>query len=105
MVTPELHPEQGPNWEWVYENRAALLNRLGGNYKGDGPGILRKIPDETLDELKRIFEVTGGLKRYEKIESCSRKKADEMNLDLDESTDNEYFRHIFKTNNGLHTKQ
>jgi heterodisulfide reductase subunit C len=104
MLTPELHPEQGPNWEWVYENRKDLVKRLGGNYKGDGPGILRKIPDETLNELRKIFEVTGGLKRYEKIESFSKKKAKEMNLDLDETTDNEYFRHIYKTNNGSHTK-
>ncbi len=40
-----------------------LINRLGGNYKGDGPGILRKIPDETLDELRKIFEVTGGMEQ------------------------------------------
>jgi heterodisulfide reductase subunit C len=104
MINPELHPEQGPNWEWVYENRKDLLNRLGGNYKGDGPGILRKIPEETLNELRKIFEVTGGLKRYEKIESYSKKKAEELNLDLDETTDNEYFQHIYKTNNGSHTK-
>jgi heterodisulfide reductase subunit C len=104
-ISPELHPEQGPNWEWVHENRSALFNRLGGNFKGEGPGILRKIPEETLDELKRIFEVTGGMIRYERIEFHSRKKAEEMNLDLDENTDNEYFRHIYKTNNGSHTKQ
>jgi heterodisulfide reductase subunit C len=103
-ITPELHPEQGPNWEWVYENRAELLERLGGNFKGDGPGILRKIPQETLDELKKIFEVTGGLERYEKIESFSKKKAQELDLELDEGTENEYFRHIYKTNNGTHTK-
>ncbi len=42
------------------KTRSELVNRLGGNYKGDGPGILRKIPEETLDELKKIFEVTGG---------------------------------------------
>ncbi len=105
MVSPELHPEQGPNWEWVYENRAELLNRLGGNYKGDGPGILRKIPQETLDELRKIFEVTGGLQRYEKIEYYSKKKAEELDLNLDEGIDNEYFRTIYKTNNGSHTKQ
>lgn len=103
-ITPELHPEQGPNWEWVYENRTELLERLGGNFKGDGPGILRRIPQETLDELKKIFEVTGGLERYEKIESFSKKKAQELNLELDEGIDNEYFRHIYKTNNGTHTK-
>lgn len=105
MVTPELHPEQGPNWEWVHENRADLVNRLGGNFGGNGPGILRKIPEETLDELKKIFEVTGGLKRYERIEYYSKKKAEELDLNFDESTDNEYFRHIYKTNNGSHTKQ
>lgn len=103
-ISPSLHPEQGPNWEWVYENRADIFERLGANFKGDGPGILRKIPDEALDELKKIFEVTGGLDRYEKIESFSKKKAKELNMELDEGIDNEYFRHIYTTNNGSHTK-
>jgi heterodisulfide reductase subunit C len=102
-ITPDLHPEQGPVWEWVHENREELLKRLGANYKGDGPGLLRKIPRETLDELKRIFEVTGGLKRYEKIETSSRKKAGEMNMNLDDTNDNEYIRHLYNANNGSHT--
>jgi heterodisulfide reductase subunit C len=103
-ITIAMHPEQGPVWEWVQDNKAELLNRLGGNYKGDGPGILRKIPEETLAELKRIFEVTGGMERYEKIESFSKTKAKEMNLELTEGIDNEYFRHIYKTNNGTHSR-
>ena len=103
-ISTAMHPEQGPVWEWVQDNKAELLNRLGGNYKGDGPGILRKIPEETLDELRRIFEVTGGLDRYAKIETYSKKKAEEMDLDLDEGIDNEYFRHIYTTNNGTHNK-
>ncbi|HEX2968242.1 MAG TPA: 4Fe-4S dicluster domain-containing protein [Bacteroidales bacterium] len=105
MVKPDLHPEQGPNWEWIYENRDEFLERIGANYKGDGPGILRKIPEETLSELKEIFEVTGGMTRYENIEFYSKKKAEEMNLELDDSLENEYFRTIYKTNNGTHTKQ
>jgi len=48
--------------------------------------------------------VTGGKKRYDKIEFYSRKKAEELNLEFDEGIDNEYFRHIYKTNNGSHTK-
>ena len=104
-ITIEMHPEQGPMWEWVQANKADLLERLGGNYKGDGPGILRKIPDETLAELRKIFEVTGGLDRYEKIESFSRKKAEEMNMELDDTIDNEYFRHIYKSNDGSHTRK
>jgi len=103
-ISPALHPEQGPTWDWVYDNRTELFDRLGGNYKGDGPGILRKIPDETLDELKKIFEVTGGSERYEKIEFFSKKKAEEMNLKIDGSIDNEYFRHIFRFNSNNHCK-
>jgi heterodisulfide reductase subunit C2 len=103
-VSSAMHPEQGPVWEWVQENKTELLERLGGNYKGDGPGILRKIPEETLDELRRIFEVTGGLERYEKIEKYSAAKAEEMNMDLDDGMENEYFMHIYKTNNGSHTR-
>ena len=103
-VGTTMHPEQGPVWEWVQDNKAALLERLGGNYKGDGPGILRKIPEETLDELKKIFEVTGGLDRYEKIESFSKSKAREMNLELTDGIESEYFKHIYKTNNGTHTR-
>ena len=103
-VSTELHPEQGPVWEWVMDNKTELHERLGGNYKKDGPGILRKIPQEALDELKSIFAVTGGLDRYEKIEAHSKKKAREMNLELDDTTDNEYFRHIYKHNSGIHTK-
>jgi heterodisulfide reductase subunit C len=104
-LTMELHPEQGPVWEWVLDNREDLLERLGGNYKGDGPGILRKIPDETLAELRKIFDVTGGTDRYKKIEEYSRQKACEMGLELDDGIENEYFRHIYKANNGSHTHQ
>ena len=104
-ISLALHPEQGPVWEWVQNNKAELLGRLGGNYKGDGPGILRKIPDEALGELKRIFEVTGGMDRYNKIEQFSRQKAEDMDMELDNGIESEYFRHIYKTNNGSHTRE
>jgi heterodisulfide reductase subunit C len=103
-VGTDLHPEQGPVWDWIQENWKELFKRLGANYKGDGPGILRKIPDEALDEIRRIFEETGGMKRYEKIEKFSKRKAEELNLVLDDGIDNEYFRHIYKTNNKKHTR-
>ena len=92
-------------WDWIQDNWTNLFKRLGANYKGDGPGILRKIPEEALNEIRKIFEVTGGNMRFEKIEKFSRKKAEEMNMSFDEGIDNEYFRHIYKTNNSCHTKQ
>ncbi|MFN8240910.1 MAG: 4Fe-4S dicluster domain-containing protein [Bacteroidales bacterium] len=103
-ISTKLHPEQGPVWQWVMDNKESLLDRLGGNYKGEGPGILRKIPQDTLDELRRIFEVTGGIERYDKIEECSKRKAEEMGLELTEGIDNEYFEFIYKNNSGNHTR-
>jgi heterodisulfide reductase subunit C len=103
-VGTDLHPEQGPVWDWIQDNWTDLFKRLGANYKGDGPGILRKIPEEAMDEIRKIFEVTGGDKRFETIEIFSKKKAEEMNLSLDDGIENEYFRHIYKTNNNCHTR-
>jgi heterodisulfide reductase subunit C len=83
-ITYADHPEAGPIWEWMTNNADTVFNRLGGNLDGKGSGVLRKIPQEDLDELKRIFEVTGGMKRYQKIEECSAQKAEEMGVTMDE---------------------
>jgi heterodisulfide reductase subunit C len=103
-VGTSLHPEQGPVWDWIQDNWSDLFKKMGANYKGDGPGILRRIPEEAMDEIREIFKVTGGMKRFENIEKFSKKKAKELNMQLDEGIENEYFRHIYKTNNGSHTK-
>ena len=103
-VGTNLHPEQGPVWDWIQDNWKELFNKMGANYKGDGPGILRKIPKEAMDEIRSIFKETGGMARYEAIEKFSKKKAEELNMVLDDGIDNEYFRHIYKTNNGKHTR-
>jgi heterodisulfide reductase subunit C1 len=103
-VGTTMHPEQGPVWDWIQDNWSALFKKMGANYKGDGPGILRKIPEEAMNEIREIFKVTGGMKRFENIEKFSREKARELDMKLDESIDNEYFQHIYKTNNGCHTR-
>lgn len=103
-VGTSLHPEQGPVWDWIQDNWVKLFRKMGGNYKGDGPGILRKIPEEAMDEIREIFKVTGGMKRFENIEEFSKKKAKELDLELEDGIDNEYFRHIYKANNGTHTR-
>ncbi len=105
LVAAKLHPEQGPMWEWSQQHLLEIYNRLGANYKGDGPGALRKIPEEALDELARIFEITGGNKRFETIEEFSSKKAKELGLELDSGTDSEYFLNIYTTNNNRHNKK
>ena len=103
-VGTSLHPEQGPVWDWIQDNWRALFKKMGANYEGDGPGILRRIPEDAMDEIREIFKVTGGMERFENIEEFSKKKAKELNMQLDEGIDNEYFRHIYKTNNGSHSR-
>lgn len=94
----EMHPEAGPVWKWEHANLDDVFQRLGANLDGEGPGILRKIPDESLEELKRIFDITGGTERLEKLEEASRKKAEEMGL-----SDDEYFVKIYTENSGEHS--
>jgi heterodisulfide reductase subunit C1 len=103
-VGTSMHPEQGPVWDWIQENWHDLFKKMGANYKGDGPGILRRIPEEAMDEIRAIFKETGGTKRFENIEKFSEIKAKELNMLLDEGIENEYFQHIYKTNNGSHTR-
>ena len=83
---PDEHPESGPVSRWVIENKEEVFGRLGANYQGKGPGALRRIPQEDLDELQAIFDVTGGSERIASVEAASRRKAEEMGMDFDEYT-------------------
>jgi len=104
-LSPEMHPELGPVGEWIYENKEEVFRRVGANYRGDGEGPLRKIPKESVDELYRIFEITGGFDRFDKIEHYSKMKAEEMGLHDDpEEPQSEYFNHVYTSNSGKHNK-
>lgn len=69
-IDPAYHPEQGPIWEWYREHIEEIAPKLGANYHGDGPGALRNIPEEDLNEVREIFRVTGGMKLRETIENA-----------------------------------
>jgi heterodisulfide reductase subunit C len=103
-ITLEDHPEQGPTWEWQNRNLEALYERFGVRYKGDGPGPMRRIPEEALAELKSIFDVTGAIDLFNIIEEQSAKKAREMNLELDDRLDCEYIHEIYNYDSGIHTR-
>ena len=86
----EEHVESGPVWKWHTEHLEDSLARQGANYLGY-EGILRKIPQESLDELKAIFDVTGGTERIETVEKYSLQKAEEMGM-----TPEEYEKYTFE---------
>lgn len=83
----EKHKESGPVYKWHLEHREDTYARLGANYRGDGPGVLRKIPDADLLELKAIFDITGATERREFIEKLSEEKAAEMGMTPEEYRD------------------
>jgi heterodisulfide reductase subunit C len=96
-LKPELHPEQGPVWQWFFENRQELYNRLGANLDKDGPGTLRKIRNSVLAELNAIFDESGATDFLEKIETASREKAAEMGLTDENGGMDRYFRHVYES--------
>ena len=93
-VDTEMYPEQGPVWEWLRENRASMLKRLVTSYSKEQSGTLRNISQESLNDLKKIFDETGGTQRFEKIEKYSSVKAKELNIDFKEGKD-DYFKHLY----------
>jgi heterodisulfide reductase subunit C len=75
IVAPEMHPEQGPIWKWVCDNKTKVYERLQANLDKQGAGTLRKIHQKNLDELSAIFYETGGIDLYDIIEKFSQKQA------------------------------
>jgi heterodisulfide reductase subunit C1 len=100
-VETGLHPEQGPIWDWFKANVKDVSTRLGSQYNQKGAGTLRKISQESLDELKAIFEETGAMERWERIERFSEMKAAEMGLEFSGGMD-EYFMHVYTANTKAH---
>ena len=94
----EDHKESGPVWKWHTEHLEDNMERLGANYQGTGPGVLRRIPQESLDELKAIFDVTGATERIETVERFSSMKAEQMGLSMEEYADR-----AFRYDSGKHT--
>jgi heterodisulfide reductase subunit C len=97
-VGTDSHPEQGPVWDWRQQNWSAIMERLGANYKGAGPGIMRKIPDEALAEIINIFEQTGAMDRFSKIESFSAKKSAQVGSESEDA----YLKQVYTVNNNSH---
>ena len=78
------HPEAGRVWEWEEQHLEEVYERLGANLEGSGPGALRKIPDEDLAQLKKIFDLTGATKRMETVREAGRREAEELGLTEEE---------------------
>ena len=99
LVNPDMHPEQGPVWKWVYDNDREVFGRFNPTYMQEGPGAMRRIDERSLEELRRIFEETGGMEFFDSIERYSEKKARELGFD---GADEEYLKYTYTTNSNCH---
>ena len=90
----------GEVWEWEEKHLDDVFERLGGNLDGEGPGAMRRIPQEDLDQLKRIFDETGATERMEKVRAAGSKKAAEMGL-----TEDEFIAKIYTDSDPKHLNQ
>ena len=99
LVKPELHPEQGTVWEWIYENDEEIYGQFSAAYNRPGAGALRKLDDRSMEELHRIFDVTGGKEFFDTIERHSDRKAREMGYD---GADDEYMMDTYTKNSNEH---
>lgn len=99
LVAPEMHPEQGPVWRWVRDNDTEIYGRFTPTYGSKGEGPLRLIDVETMGEIRRIFEATGGYEMFDTIEHHSERKAREMGFD---GADEAYFREVYRHNSNNH---
>lgn len=99
IVVPAMHPEQGPVWEWIYDHHQEVYTRFSPNYLKLGNGAVRRIDDDSLAELHRIFDVTGGTEFFDNIEECSDRKAREMGYD---GADDDYFKQVYTANSAQH---
>ena len=99
LVQADMHPEQGTVWRWVLDNEDEIFGLFSENYKREGAGALRKMSDESLEELRRIFDVTGGIEMFETIERHSDRKARQMGYD---GADESYFKDTYTHNSNNH---
>jgi heterodisulfide reductase subunit C len=94
-----MHPEQGTVWEWIYEHDEDIFGRFSDCYGECGAGALRRIDDESMAEIRRIFEISGGQAFYDNIEACSERKAREMGYD---GATEEYMMDVYTYNSENH---
>ncbi|MDE7134437.1 MAG: 4Fe-4S dicluster domain-containing protein [Rikenellaceae bacterium] len=106
-IMPEMHPEQGPVWEWVFDHVSDVFTRFDMGYDTDKAGAMRRVDDESLDEIRRIFDQTGGTAFFDMIEEYSAKEAERMGMSITEDgrlkASDRYFEEVYTANNGEHT--
>jgi len=95
-VTTDMFPEQGPIWDWLKKNKKDILERLGTSYGKEQSGSLRKIPEESMRNLQKIFDETGATERFKQIEQYAKFSAKQEGIGFDEGNSCDYFKKMYE---------
>jgi heterodisulfide reductase subunit C len=80
----ESHLDFGPRFARYFKNKEEIYRRVGGCPDMDGSMPGRKVPPETLHQLRRCFQVGGALFLWDQIENYAREQAKEWDMDIDD---------------------
>ena len=98
---PSCHPEQGAVWAVDLRKRKEVYGVSRPFYmKQGGRGACGASDDESLDEIRRSFDVSGGREMFDDIERHSDRKAREMGYS--EGAGERYLMDVFTTNSNEH---
>ena len=82
-ASPEGHPDFGPRWSRYWRVVEAQMARVGASPDAEGLFGGRKLPPETLEELRACVHEGGTLALWAALEAFAFQDARRRKLDLD----------------------
>jgi len=73
-VTTDIHPEQGPIWDWKQKNWRKVFDRLGANYKGEDPEFCVKSPKNHWKSFVKYLKLPAVMNALKRLKNFQRKK-------------------------------
>ncbi len=83
-VVAENHPDFGPRYEKYHSEIEGQMVRLGASPDSPGQFGGRKVPPETLEELRSCVACGGTLALWNRLEESALEDAQKMGLSIDE---------------------
>lgn len=79
-----FHLDFGPRFARYVFTQEEMYRRIGGCPDMDGSMPGKKIHPDTLQEIRRCWQVGGTLVLWDQIEECAQQQAREQGLDIDD---------------------
>ena len=83
-IEAESHPDFGPRFAKYQSEVNQQMTRIGASPDAEGQFGGRKVPPETIDELRRCIAEGGTLALWNRLEELAQEEARKMGLSIDE---------------------